>query len=337
MIKLLGILVVVGLWSGCGKDKPIGPQGQKIEVRTERYDNGEVKVEYQYYLDFSEGMIVRHGFYNEYDEEGHRTVEAVYDAGMRMSITFSFTGPQGQKIEPWTEYYRNGEIMADYQYYLDEAGRIVRHGYYNEFYDKYEYVTEIMMKVEGSYSEGEAVGTWKYVYYEAYSYSGDELGGITVRGTFKDGKKWNGSFVEDMGGSFLVEYLNNGLIRGKTKYGFEGISQSWSFWENGNLRQYTDYHHSTGGISEQKVYYQNGQLRSSIAYDAGFRMWLDHPSGVWVDYYENGNKQWERYFNRAPVLFVWYDEDGSPIEIHDFGNDITPDYEDPIRKIDWSV
>ena len=51
MKPILGFLLIICL-VGCGKDSPTGaseevtegPQGQTIEVRTEKYDNGKVLV-----------------------------------------------------------------------------------------------------------------------------------------------------------------------------------------------------------------------------------------------------------------------------------------------------
>jgi hypothetical protein len=49
MTKLLLILMVMGLWSGCGGESPTGPKGQALKVETEKWDNGNIKVEFQYY------------------------------------------------------------------------------------------------------------------------------------------------------------------------------------------------------------------------------------------------------------------------------------------------
>ena len=69
MKKMIGLLLIMGLmvsFGGCGgdKDSPTGPseeitkgpQGQTLEVWTEKYDNGDVKVEYQYFRD-GEGKV----------------------------------------------------------------------------------------------------------------------------------------------------------------------------------------------------------------------------------------------------------------------------------------
>ena len=50
-----------------------GPQGQTLEVETERWDNGNIKVEFQYYRDG--GSVIKYGFYKEYDEDGTLRVD----------------------------------------------------------------------------------------------------------------------------------------------------------------------------------------------------------------------------------------------------------------------
>ena len=72
MTKLILTLMVVSVWSGCGGDSPTGPQGQKLEIKTEEWSNGNIKVEFQYYRDG--GSVIKHGFYKEYSEDKNGTV-----------------------------------------------------------------------------------------------------------------------------------------------------------------------------------------------------------------------------------------------------------------------
>ncbi len=76
--KFLPILMMVGLWSGCGGDKggptvsnqeiTKAPDGTLLEVKTTEWDNGNIKEEFQYFRDG--GAIVKHGWQKEYDENG---------------------------------------------------------------------------------------------------------------------------------------------------------------------------------------------------------------------------------------------------------------------------
>ena len=60
MTKLIGILMVMGVLSGCGGDSPTGPKGQALKVETEKWDDGTIKFEFQYYLDG--GSVVYRSF-----------------------------------------------------------------------------------------------------------------------------------------------------------------------------------------------------------------------------------------------------------------------------------
>jgi len=83
MKQLFGFLVVglMGAFIGCGEDTPTGPQGQTLEVETTRWDDGNIKVEFQYYRDG--GSVVKHGFYKEYYQNGQVEVKGNLVDGKR--------------------------------------------------------------------------------------------------------------------------------------------------------------------------------------------------------------------------------------------------------------
>ena len=73
MNRMIGLLMVLGLvvgFVGCSwdKDSPTGPtkgpEGQTLEIKTEEWDNGNAKEEFQYYRDG--GTVIKHGFYKFY-------------------------------------------------------------------------------------------------------------------------------------------------------------------------------------------------------------------------------------------------------------------------------
>ena len=79
----IGILLNVG----CSSDKsPTGPSGQTIETYTEKWDNGNKKVEYTYY--YEEGAKKFHGYYREYAESGTLVIEGEYKEGERWNGQF---------------------------------------------------------------------------------------------------------------------------------------------------------------------------------------------------------------------------------------------------------
>ena len=91
MKRMIGLLMVMGLvvGVGCGgdSDSPTGPSnevtkgpdGQTLEIKTEEWDNGNIKVEFQFYRDG--GSVVKHGYYKEYDETGNLFDEDIYSEG----------------------------------------------------------------------------------------------------------------------------------------------------------------------------------------------------------------------------------------------------------------
>lgn len=58
------------------------------------------------------------------------------------------------RLQLQAEQWENGRVKREYQYYLDESGALVRHGYYRE----YSRFVDRLLMVEERYSEGEQVG-----------------------------------------------------------------------------------------------------------------------------------------------------------------------------------
>ncbi|MBT4498892.1 MAG: hypothetical protein HOC74_14280 [Gemmatimonadetes bacterium] len=65
-------------------------------------------------------------------------------------------GPGEGKLEVWTERWENGRIKVEYQYYFDEEGVPIRHGYYRE----YSQFVDGLVVSEGRFFEGERDGEW---------------------------------------------------------------------------------------------------------------------------------------------------------------------------------
>ena len=136
MKRMIGLLVmVVGVvgFNGCGgdsdSDSPTGPSnevtkgpdGQTLEVGTIKWDNGNIKVEFQYFRDIA-GKVVQYGYYNDYYESGKVKWESNYVYGKL----------EGKSV--W--YYESGEVEREGNYvdgkrdgksvYYDEEGNITR-------------------------------------------------------------------------------------------------------------------------------------------------------------------------------------------------------------------
>jgi len=138
MKKIMGLLLMLGLmvsFGGCGKDTPTGaseeitkgPEGQTLEVKTEEWDNGNIKVEFQYYRDG--GAVIKHGYYKEYREDGQIKSEGTYKED-KLEIEKRFKYYQhgkeplrleenykdGEKDGKWVEYHYNGRIKEERNY-----------------------------------------------------------------------------------------------------------------------------------------------------------------------------------------------------------------------------
>ena len=74
MTKLLLMLMMVGLWSGCGKD---------IKVWKEEYSKDKVKEEYQYYHHLDDNRRIKDGWYNSYYENGESNETGRYKQDLK--------------------------------------------------------------------------------------------------------------------------------------------------------------------------------------------------------------------------------------------------------------
>ena len=172
MKRIIGLLMVMGLMVGVGcggdKDSPTGPSnevtkgpdGQTLEVVTRKWENGNIKVESQYFKDI-EGKMVQHGYYKEYYESGKVKREENIVDGKRegKSVLYYESG----KVE-WEVNYLDGKLEGkSVEYY--ESGKVKR---------------------EGNLVDGKLEGKWVSYY---------ESGKVFIEGNIVDGKregKWVG-------------------------------------------------------------------------------------------------------------------------------------------------
>ena len=83
MTKLLLILMMVGVWSGCGGDSPTGDEKRDLLTWTTNYDDGTVKEEYQYYHHPENNRKMNHGWYNSYYPNGEYHEVGTYQDNVR--------------------------------------------------------------------------------------------------------------------------------------------------------------------------------------------------------------------------------------------------------------
>jgi len=137
MKRIIGLLMVVGMMVGVGcggdSDSPTGPtkgpQGQTLEVETERWDNGNIKVEFQFYRDG--GFITKHGWYREYWQNGQMSYEDIRVDGVRHGKANSYhdngnlysviTFVDGKKEGKWVLYDEEGNLIDENCYKNNES------------------------------------------------------------------------------------------------------------------------------------------------------------------------------------------------------------------------
>ena len=172
MKRMIGLVMMMGLvvGVGCGgdKDSPTGPSnevtkgpdGQTLEVVTRKWENGNIKVESQYFKDI-EGKMVQHGYYKEYYESGKVKREENIVDGKRegKSVLYYESG----KVE-WEENYVDGKLEGKSVWYY-ESGEVER---------------------EVNYVDGNKDGKWVYYY---------ESGEVKRERNYVDGKR-EGKWVD---------------------------------------------------------------------------------------------------------------------------------------------
>jgi antitoxin component YwqK of YwqJK toxin-antitoxin module len=181
MKRMIGLVMMVGVWIGCGEDTPTGPtkgpQGQTLEVYNGEDEDGN-RIEYQFYRNGDE--LIKHGYYKEYDGDGTLRVDGTFEQGKWS------TGPQGQTLEVY-----NGEndwgSRIEYQFYRDKNGNHVYHGFYKLYWDpaiseggKVMYERNwVDGKREGKWVEydndGNKIGEWCYQQIEGWGENGKSV------------------------------------------------------------------------------------------------------------------------------------------------------------------
>ena len=115
-ILFMGFMLCV---AGCGGDKdsptapseeiPKGPQGQKLEVWTENWDNGQIKLEYQYFREEQSNQPIQHGYYKSYYEDGTYKQRGQFREGSKEGTFVSFDA-EGTIIDE--DIYARGVCVA---------------------------------------------------------------------------------------------------------------------------------------------------------------------------------------------------------------------------------
>jgi len=261
-----------------GELQEMAEELMKLEIRTDYYPNGVVKVVGTYN---KEG--IPEGVRREYDEKGK--VEKAYIFRYGKIIGEGIFTDAGQKEGHWKEYYPDGELKATGSYIKDEREAIWK------FYFKTGQLEQV-----GAYINGQPDSTWKWYFSngkimrEEFFYDGlsdgllteyDKEGKIVTQGDYLEGKregKWfydagdnrdEGEYAEGMrNGTWQSFYADgNKSFEGKFIDDLPNGKHTW-FWDNGKIKQEGNYVMGRKN-GEWKKFDDAGFLLISISYSNG--------------------------------------------------------------------
>ncbi|RLD47712.1 MAG: hypothetical protein DRI88_05455 [Bacteroidetes bacterium] len=249
----------------------------KLEVRTDYYPDGSIKVVGTYKDGIPEGVR------REYDEEGEVVKSYIFRHGKIIGEGI-FTD-EGKKEGFWKEYYPDGTLKAVGSYQADE-----RVGEW-KFYFKSGQLEEI-----GKYVAGQPDSIWRWFYKSGKVlrvenfYNGlqdgimteyDEEGNIITQGDYLEGKKdgkWiyqigdareEGNYAEGMRNGLWKTYHTDGTVifEGKFIDDLPNGEHSW-YWPNGKLKKQGKYVMGRKN-GDWKKFDENGMLIITINYKSG--------------------------------------------------------------------
>lgn len=260
----------------------------KLDVRTDYYPNGKVKVVATYKDGVPEGVR------REYDADGKVEKSYIFLHG-RIIGEGIFTDA-GLREGLWKEYYPDGKLKAKGNYILDKKNSTWQYFYPNG-----------KLEQEGIYDNGKADSVWNWYYPSGKllrteiflngladgmmtEYSENEK--IITQGDYIEGKEegfWfyvvgdsreEGDYSEGMRNGKWKSYYGDGSIsyEGKFVDDLPNGEHTW-YWDNGKIKKQGKY--SMGRKNgDWKKYDFSGQLFINISYQAGKEIKYD---GISID------------------------------------------------------
>ena len=223
----------------------------KLDVKTDYYDNGNVKVVATYKDDLPEGIR------REYSEEGEIVSSYIFKHGI--IIGKGIITEKGEKDSYWREFYDQGNLKAEGNYKND-----IKTGEW-KYYHKNGNLEQIGLFDD----DGKPEGLWKWYYdsgeilREENFYRGlsdgllteyDEDGGIITKGEFIEGYE-EGPWIYEMGDHREEGSYSDGYKSGIWKYFYNDGTLSFEgefiddlpngkhtfYWDNGNIKDIGNY------------------------------------------------------------------------------------------------
>ena len=176
-----------------------GEETETLLVWTTTWDDGSVKEQYQYYIHSENNRLIKHGWYNSYNEDGDISQEGTYKDNKQDGEWISYL-PDGV-IYSRTPY-SDGAIDGKYITYNPDGGVSVEKTFVNDelTFEKFYFSTNGQLSFEGYF--GDNFTTYKGYYengqlkYEEYFVDGerdgqwveyDDEGNITDEDIYENG------------------------------------------------------------------------------------------------------------------------------------------------------
>ena len=251
---------------------------QKLDIRTDYYPNGTVKVVGTYTKDG-----IPEGVRREYNEKGEVEKSFIFRYGKIIGEGI-FTD-SGQKQGAWKEYYDDGNLKAEGNYKND-----LKDGGWKYYYKNGN------LEEKGKYINNLPESTWFWYYSEGellreeHFYNGlsdgmltefDKEGNIITQGDYLEGKKeghWiyrvgdskdEGEYVEDMRYGLWKSFYSDGSTRFEGKFVDDNPNgeHTW-YWNNGKVKQQGKYVMGRKN-GDWKKFDENGVILIMISYSGG--------------------------------------------------------------------
>ncbi len=251
---------------------------KKVELVTERYRNGKIKIEREVTRD-ANGNYVNQGTYKEYDPDGkvQKTGEFV-DGKQQGKWTQTFAKDEGHLFSTDHDTAFSGPFVSEATFVagrLDGAWTIKDHKGRNV--------------VAWSFDNGVRNGKWTWWY---------PNGEKRLEATFK-----SGNLDED-----VVEYCQNGQQASKDTY-VDGMRLTKTVgWYTLGQKHFEGYNLQASDMPEPTYDWWKSTVTTTPAKAAEKQ--LKH--GAWVEWYQSGNKKTEFQYDHgvATGRFIWWYENG---------------------------
>jgi uncharacterized protein len=176
-----------------------GEETEELLVWTTTWGDGSVKEQYQYYINSENNRLIKHGWYNSYDENGDFDEEGTYKDNERDGEWVSLY----DGILYARKSYQDGALEGKYISYNSDGGVSVEKTYVNDelTFEKFYLHTNGQLSSEGHFGDD-------FTNYKSYN----EKGLLTSESYFVDGER-DGRWVEydDEGNITDEDIYENGV------------------------------------------------------------------------------------------------------------------------------